>query len=53
MRGDVFMNNYRVLAFIALLLYFVSPIDLIPGVWIDDIILVLAYAISSGRCIED
>lgn len=41
-------NSTKILALVGLVLYVVSPIDLVPGP-IDDVILMLMYAVMSHK----
>ena len=41
-------NTYSIILLVTLVLYAISPVDAAPGP-IDDLILILMYAIANGR----
>lgn len=45
-------SKFKLLLLFALILYVVSPVDAVPGP-IDDLILSIAYAVSSRKAISN
>lgn len=44
-------TRFKILLLVALALYVLSPVDVVPGP-IDDLILCIMYAMSNKKCIE-